>query len=692
MFRKVLFALVVGLCCAGGISAKVIKTPGYDFRKSGVLKITEVERTKDATRLTFMAKYKPKWWIRLDPTDVEISFPGDSAVVKPIALDADFTYGEKYFMPESGETVFTVTYPPLPKSVKKIDTGAATDWAIFGIDVAGKGKKADKNARTVTVKPYRPIETIFEADTITLSGFIKGYDPQRSGIKVMELVVYDEAIGRTTPVAIPIKADGSFNRRFLLPMAQKTYLIVNPNERRWVDVYLEPHNDLEIMIDYDKLLECVATDHSADEAITFGGSLGEINAELAAAPEFIGNIAWEIDESVPVNEATHKIVDHHAGIANAYEKYIADANVSDKAAAILRSSALAERITDLLDYADYGRIERLLPADFYTEIIAEACRADSTLLAAGSHFLLNRLGFAHILPESCMDVDMSKLHKLMDYLSENGIELDDNDMASIGKFIDIKSSDSIQNCTYNGAISTIMLLRDVASRAGRQPEVDEVMNNPDYRVFSPKAETNREFIQRLCGSEELPLIWQFAVVARECSDPESLLAEMITKYGVDHKYLIERVTEAAKPKGGAWKLPHSEAGYLMSALIAPYQGKYLLVDFWDLYCGPCRAGIEGNKERREHHRGNPGFAFLFIASETGSPIDGYNAYVEKNLKGENVMRLPEDKMILLRELFGFNGIPRYVLFNPAGEVVNSNYDLDNFWELLEEEGIIDGGD
>ena len=46
-------------------------------------------------------------------------------------------------------------------------------------------------------------------------------------------------------------------------------------------------------------------------------------------------------------------------------------------------------------------------------------------------------------------------------------------------------------------------------------------------------------------------------------------------------------------------------------------------------------------------------------------------------------------MILLRELFEFNGIPRYVLFNPEGEVIDSNYDTYKFWELLKREGIID---
>ena len=93
----------------------------------------------------------------------------------------------------------------------------------------------------VVKTPYRPIETIFEADSVTISGRIAGYDPG-SGPKVLQLTVNDLALGRTTPIALPVKPDGSFGRRFLLPMAQLTYITDGgPNK---IDVYLEPNNYL----------------------------------------------------------------------------------------------------------------------------------------------------------------------------------------------------------------------------------------------------------------------------------------------------------------------------------------------------------------------------------------------------------------------------------------------------------------
>ncbi len=286
MLKKILLAALVGIAGAGLLSAKVIKAPIYEFRKNGIMKVTEVDRAKDATRLTFKVNYTPNGWIQVAPEEIAITLPGDTAQILPLKVEGDLSFGEKYVIPESGEAVFTATYPALPKSAKKIDIGVKNDWvSIYGLDLTGKKKPAKDNA-TVTPTPYRPIETIFATDTITISGKIKGYDP-RMGINVMELVINDEAIGHTLPTAIPVKPDGSFSRRFFLPMAQTPTFKVK-DYRMCFNVYLEPGNDLEVLIDYDKLLE------SKVNAATFGGSLGVLNNELIACPVEISSIFYTI--------------------------------------------------------------------------------------------------------------------------------------------------------------------------------------------------------------------------------------------------------------------------------------------------------------------------------------------------------------------------------------------------------------
>lgn len=686
MLKKILLAAICGLLSAGGVCAKIIKSPAYDFRKSGMLKVTEVDRTKDATRLIFKAKYKPKWYMSVSPEELTITMPDDSVSIVPLKIEGDMAFGEKYVMPESGEASFSVTYPALPKSVKKIDIGVKTGWpGIYGLDLSGK-KKRNKGEQAVKPTPYHPVKTIFASDTITLSGRIAGYDP-RSGIKVMELDLKDDALGRSIPVVFPVKADGSFSRRFYLPMAQMTDFLVKGYEMSF-DVYLEPHNDLEILIDYDRMIEQVAAGAPIASAVTFGGSLGQLNNEINGCETSVKPMAFTLSGVQP-EKAKQRINSNYASVMSGIDKYIADNKVSPKAAGILRNTALAHRTEDLLSYANYNSPVTLLSEDFYADFLKEVFSADSTILAAQPYFLLNRLAFSNVLPERQQEVNVNILRRALDAAHEAGIELNDEEKELIAKIADFESPDSIQECLSSDFFIGIIAIHNAAERVGKVDALTEYNKTLPPIAFG-KTETNRQFIQRINGSEELPLVWQFAVTASNGRyNLGEFVKEMEPVHGITNQYLIDHINDAAKPKPGVRQLPMTEAGVIMRNIIEPYRGKYLLVDFWDIYCGPCRAGIEEYQPMRERHRGNPGFAILFIASEKGSPIDKYNSYVAKHLKGENLLRMPEQQMALMRELFEFNGIPRYILFNPEGEVVSSDYSLHEFWDLLKEKGIID---
>lgn len=680
------FTLLVALIglLGGSVSAKVIKQPAYDFRKSGMLKITEVDRAKDATRLTFQAQYKPKWYMSVSPEELTITLRDDTVGIVPLKIEGDMAFGQNYVMPDSGTASFTVTYPPLPKSAKKIDIGIKASWpGIYGLDLSGK-KKRSTAEKTVKPTPYRPITTIFESDTISVSGRIAGYDP-RSGLKVMMLDLKDDALGKSIPVAFPVEDDGSFSQRFYLPMAQLADFLIKGYDMAF-DVYLEPHNDLEILIDYDRMVEQAATGASIASAVTFGGSLGKLNNEINGCGTSVRHISQTLSGMSP-EEAKQRINSNYASAVSGIDTYIADKKISSKAAGILRNTALAQRTEDLLNYADYHSPVKILPEDFYADFLKEIFSADSTILSAQPYFLLNRLAFSNVLPETRMDIHVNRWRHILDVANEAGLEFTDEEKQMVANVANLESPDSIQDCLTRDFYIGLIAIQRAAERVDK---VDYLAENETIQPFnSQKTESNRQFIQRLSGSDELPLLWQFAVTAANGHDDlTNLVKNMGSVHGITNQYLIDHVTEAAKPKPGVRKLPDTQAGVFMRNIIEPYRGKYLLIDFWDIYCGPCRAGIEDNQARRELHRGNPGFAILFIATEKGSPIDKYNAYVGKHLKGENLLRLPEEQMILLRELFEFNGIPRYILFNPDGEIVSSDYSTHEFWELLKEKGII----
>lgn len=89
-----------------------VNYPDVQLNKTGgSLEIKRVERTADATTVYFKAYYTPRYWIKI----------GNDAVLKTSAdrqfkvLKADgITLDTEFYMPESGETEFSLTFEPLP--------------------------------------------------------------------------------------------------------------------------------------------------------------------------------------------------------------------------------------------------------------------------------------------------------------------------------------------------------------------------------------------------------------------------------------------------------------------------------------------------------------------------------------------------------------------------------------------------
>jgi len=151
---------------------------------------------------------------------------------------------------------------------------------------------------------------------------------------------------------------------------------------------------------------------------------------------------------------------------------------------------------------------------------------------------------------------------------------------------------------------------------------------------------------------------------------------------VQQKGLDGKKSTALNLKATTVKLPKGKATDVFNKIIAPFKGKILFVDFWATSCGPCVGSIKRMKETRQKYEGNKDFDFVFITDERSSPLKTYNKFVkEQNLK--NIYRLTLDDYNYLRQLFKFNGIPRYVVIDKKGEVIDNHFPMYNFSHLLD---------
>lgn len=93
------------------------------------------------------------------------------------------------------------------------------------------------------------------------------------------------------------------------------------------------------------------------------------------------------------------------------------------------------------------------------------------------------------------------------------------------------------------------------------------------------------------------------------------------------------------------------------------KGKYMLVDFWASWCGPCKGEIPNLKAIYEKFKGD-NFDMLSVAvwDEPAASVDTAAAYGIKWNHIINAQKIPTD-------IYGIDGIPHIILFSPDGKIL-----------------------
>jgi thiol-disulfide isomerase/thioredoxin len=127
-----------------------------------------------------------------------------------------------------------------------------------------------------------------------------------------------------------------------------------------------------------------------------------------------------------------------------------------------------------------------------------------------------------------------------------------------------------------------------------------------------------------------------------------------------------------------------------NASLADSKGKYVYIDVWASWCGPCIKEIPSLKKVEEQFEGkNIEFVSISIDEGRGYKGDRAAAYkgwkkmiAEKNLGGTQLLADDGFNSQFIQD-YKINGIPRFILIDPQGNIVNADAPRPSSSKLVE---------
>ena len=141
----------------------------------------------------------------------------------------------------------------------------------------------------------------------------------------------------------------------------------------------------------------------------------------------------------------------------------------------------------------------------------------------------------------------------------------------------------------------------------------------------------------------------------------------------------------AKPGYRIVDAPKVEDEELFEALIEPYRGRVLLIDFWYTACVPCVKAMKLIKPLKEEFKDEP-VSYLYLTGEHSSALEIWRQMIP-DIGGDHC-RLPRKQDKYLMKQFEIPGAPYYILVDKYGKVVYQGVGfmgVDKLREMLKQE-------
>ena len=151
------------------------------------------------------------------------------------------------------------------------------------------------------------------------------------------------------------------------------------------------------------------------------------------------------------------------------------------------------------------------------------------------------------------------------------------------------------------------------------------------------------------------------IAARAPKEFEEKLAEI-------HSYVYakneQQIAEELAGNGSVFFKKYDDVAPedILQTILNKYKGKAVLIDMWETWCGPCRAGHKAMAPMKEQMKGQ-NVLFVYIASPSSPPTTWQKMI--KDIDGDHYYLTEEQNHYILNH-FESSGIPTYAIYDTKG--------------------------
>ncbi|MDE6696211.1 MAG: TlpA family protein disulfide reductase [Muribaculaceae bacterium] len=621
--------------------------PKIDYQ-TNYLEVTDIERQDTCLRISVILKNFPGYWINIPKNAVYLRSQNDTVRKYKLIGSENFELNKRIWMKESGKHEGILIFEKIPSDVTVVDMLSTEDNG--NIETMGLGinlEETDTNEPPKMIDPktlfetasldewsgldpkrYKDIPFYQENGKAHVKGKLYDYHPA-AGFSTLKIHTNNFITGSRDNLTENINTDGTFE--FDLNVDYPQYCTLQIGDMPSNDVFVIPGDTVEL----------VTTTHT--------DFLNEANGYR----KYFG-FTGRINDATAVNLLTDSLISRYNlnHISSQYNLAKTDSmpeSVYNKNKEL--GVELKRILSDLPEFLGQINVSTyvkdLLATEALTSIVTIMQWNDVLLHQREMQKNLRDSENNYIKPFESLDSEnlYQPYEKINLLVYSNPLTISTNRYlySSLGQNILFKDRDSATNERNCFALQLLLVKSLIESM--------EIANLHDRESLNK----HKENVTNLASIIAYPAL-NMALI----NTYTDLVEDVVLK------------ENSIKMEPSYTKLDVDKEKDVLEELVKPYLGNLVYIDFWALWCSPCRMGMIEQKKIVEHFADQP-FKVLYVSDD--SNIAGSNHWLQKkNIPGEHIY-LSSENWKRISEYFNSNYFPFGVLIGKDGNLIKTHFNL-----------------